>query len=79
MKEIAVKKIILELEPTEDEAFEIVLDVLERISYLFDENSVDNDNVNIFLNVPQVGEVEIIDGMDQRAIQALEEILGVWK
>lgn len=74
MKETEMKKIVVELEPVEDEAFEIVMNVLARMSYIFDENTVDE----IYLNVPQVGEHPIVDGMDQRAIQALEEILGIW-
>ena len=74
MKETEMKKIVVELEPAEDEAFATVLNVLERMSYIFDENTVDE----IYLNIPQVGEHPIVDGMDQRAIQAREEIMGVW-
>ena len=74
MKEYEVKKVGVELEPAEDEAFEVVLNVLERMSYIFEEQGIDI----IFLKIPQVGEVEIVEGMEQRAIQALEEILGIW-
>lgn len=74
MKETVVKKVIVELDHVEEEAFETALNVLERMSYIFDENRVDE----IWLNIPQVGERPILDGMDQRAIQALEEILGTW-
>ena len=74
MKETVLKKIVVELEPAEEEAFETVLNVLERMSYIYEDEDVEE----IFLKISQVGEVEIVDGMEQRAIQALEEILGVW-
>ena len=76
MKETVMKKVVVEFEPAEEEAFDTVLDVLERMSYIFEEEEVGE----IFLaTTSSTDEVKIVDGMDQRAIQALEEILGVWK
>jgi len=74
MKDYIEKKVVIELEPAEEEAFETVLNALERMTYLYEEQDVES----LFLKVPQVGEVEISFDMPARAIQALEEIQGVW-
>ena len=68
-------RIVIEFEPAEEEAFETVLNTLERMTYLYEENDTD-----VILGHFQ-GDgfpYEILDGVPQRAIQALEEILGQW-
>lgn len=67
-------RIAVELEPAEEEAFDLVLDTLEKMSYIYEERNTEE----IILNTRQGGEVKIIEGLTQRAIQALEEILGMW-
>ena len=74
MKEYVEKHVVVELTEKEDEAFNTVLDVLERMSNLYDEEGVDD----IFLKISQVGEVDIVNGTAERCIEAIEEILGVW-
>lgn len=74
MKEYVEKHVVVELTAKEDEAFNTVLDVLERMSNLYYEEDVDD----IFLKISQVGEVDIVGGTTERCIQAIEEILGVW-
>lgn len=74
MKEYVEKHVVVELTEKEDEAFNTVLDVLERMSNLYDEENVED----IFLKISQVGEVDILAGTAERCIEAIEEILGVW-
>ena len=68
-------RIVVELEPAEEEAFDLVLDTLERMIYIYEEKQIDEIFLVDDLNQR---EITVIDGLPQRAIQALEEILGTW-
>ena len=76
MKEWTKKQVKVKLDEVEEQAVEVVLNFLERMSYLYDEEDVES----IFVEFDEYGnDSEIIIGTPERAIQALEEIIGVWK
>lgn len=75
MKEWTEKQVIVKLDKAEEEAVETVLNFLDRMTYLYEEEDVDE----IYVEFDDCGsKTSIIDGIPQRAIQALEEIVGRW-
>lgn len=75
MKEWTETKVIVKLEPAEEEAVDIVLGFLERMSYLYEEEDVEE----IYMEFDEhENKTPIVIGTAERAIQALEEIAGTW-
>ena len=74
MKEWIEKQVKVKLDEAEEQAVEMVLNFLERMTYLYDEEDVES----IFVEFDEHGnDSEIVIGTPERAIQALEEIVGV--
>ena len=68
-----IETTMIELEPREVEAFDVVLQTLDKITYLF------NETDEVILKMNDTGHTRtIIDGEPHRAIQAIEEMFGVY-